>query len=664
MGMPMQENIDKFAKRLRLLYVEDDDFTRELMQTLLEEYFTHIVFASNGKEGLDYFTKHQQEIDIILTDINMPVMNGIEMIKHIRQIDAEIPILILTAFNDVEYLLEAIKYHINGYILKPIKLDQVDHEFSRIINNLYLKQKLKEQTNLLEQYQEIVDAGLIVSKTDPKGIIAYVNDNFCKISGYTREELIGKPHNIVRHPDMPKEVYADMWHTIKEQKRLWSGVIKNRKKDGGSYYVKAYVKPILDTNGNIIEYIALRIDITEMMSPQRQLQDCLAGTKWPVLLYMKLDEYHIVSELFDEKTLEEMQQRVAKLLSSHLPFAISKPKVFQMGNGEFASVLDSKEFFGNQEEVMGSLHQMIHSVKKEVIHFGEFVYDVSIVAALSYENEHLIENAKLGIEKLLREGGCLIVANNFVKEAQAQREKNMQTLVMIQKALDNNHIISYYQPIIDNHTQKIIKYESLVRLIDESGKVLSPFFFLDIAKKGRYYTYITKRVLQTSFDALRTLQEGISINLSALDIENSELNRYIIDLLEENKEYAKRITFELLEDESVKNFDVIKEFITKVKAYGVEIAIDDFGSGYSNYERLLEYQPDILKIDGSLIKNIQRDDYSFSIVKSIVGFAREQGFATVAEFVENEEIFRVLKELGIDYSQGYYFSPPKPLGEL
>ena len=240
----------------------------------------------------------------------------------------------------------------------------------------------------------------------------------------------------------------------------------------------------------------------------------------------------------------------------------------------------------------------------------------------------------------------------------------MQTLIMIQKALDSDKIISYFQPIIHNETKKVVKYESLVRLIDENGKVLSPFFFLDVAKKGRYYTSITKRVLKNSFDALGKLQGDISINLSALDIENKELNGYIIELLQENKEEAKRITFELLEDESVKDFGLIKDFIAKVKSFGVQIAIDDFGSGYSNYERLLDYQPDILKIDGSLIKNIRHDAFSYSIVKSIVTFAKEQGFETVAEFVENEEIFTILKDVGINYSQGYFFSPPKPLEEL
>lgn len=658
----MDEKLKELAKKFQLLYVEDDEVSRELMQALLEEYFDEIVVAKNGIEGLEKFESN--EIDIVLTDINMPKMNGFEMVECIREKNRNIPILILSAYSDTEHLVQAIELSINGYILKPIDIEQMEREIHRIVQNLSLKEEVYERTHLLNQYQEIVDAGLIVSKTDLNGVITYVNDNFCKISEYSKEELLGKPHNIIRHPDNPKEIYADLWHTVSVKKSLWSGVIKNRKKSGGSYYVKSYVKPILDTKGNILEYIAIRNDITEVMNPMKQLKDCLNGIEEPVLLYMKLDEFDIVSDLFDNDTIETMEKKLAKKLSEHIPHAVSTPKVFQLGQGEFASVLDSKIFTQQENQILQSIHDMLHMIKKEIINFGEFEYNVSIVASISHGNDKLIENAKLGIEKVLQEGGCLIVANDLVQKEERQIKHNMDTLVMIQKALDSNNVVSYFQPIVDNERKTTVKYESLVRLVDQNGKVISPFFFLDTAKKGRYYTHITKKVLKNSFEALKKIDKEISINLSALDIENPEINQYILQLLKEHKEEASRLVFELLEDENVKNINTIVSFIKKVKSYGVKIAIDDFGSGYSNFERLLEYQPDILKIDGSLVKNIQTDDYSLSIVKSIVTFAKEQNFKTVAEFVENEEIFAILKELGIDYSQGYYFSAPKPLEEL
>lgn len=658
----MEEKMLHIAKNMHLLFVEDDEVSRELMQAIFQEYFSHITVATDGIDGLHKF--EQGDFDLIVTDINMPRMNGFEMIESVRKRNADIPILILSAYSDTERLVHAIELNVSGYIFKPINLEQMEKEFSRIVQTVLLKQEIKERSHLLEQYQEIVDASMIVSKTDLKGVITYANDNFCKISEYSKEELLGKPHNIVRHPDVPKEVFAQLWHTIKKEKKLWNGVIKNRKKSGGSYYVKSYVKPILDTSGNILEYIALRNDITEVMNPTKQLQDCLKGVEDPVLLYMKLDEFNIVSELFDSETIEVMETKVARKISRLVVHAISKPRVFQLGEGAFASVLDGKIYRSEEKRVLDEIHEMLHAIKKEVINFGEFKYNVSIIASVSYGNDKLLENAKLGIEKVLSEGGCITVANDLVAKEEESVKRNMDTLVMIQKALDNDAIISYFQPIVDNDTKQIVKYESLVRLIDQNGRVVSPFFFLETAKKGRYYAQITQKVLQNSFDALRKTDKEISINLSALDIENMEINRYIISLLEERKEDASRVVLELLEDESVKNFETIVEFIEKVKSFGVQIAIDDFGSGYSNYERLLVYQPDILKIDGSLIKNIQTDTYSLSIVKSIVTFAKEQNFKTVAEFVENEEIFNILKNLGIDYSQGYFFSAPKPLEEL
>ena len=226
-------------------------------------------------------------------------------------------------------------------------------------------------------------------------------------------------------------------------------------------------------------------------------------------------------------------------------------------------------------------------------------------------------------------------------------------------ALDNYKIVSYFQPIINNKTRKVEKYESLVRLVDESGNVVSPYFFLDISKKGNYYNKITHRVLENSFKILEHISTKISINLSSLDIEKESTRNKLYELLDEYKKDASRIVFELLEDEDVKDFTVIKRFIKKVKSFGVKIAIDDFGAGYSNFERLLEFEPDILKIDGSLIKNIVNDTYSKNVVETIVSFAKKQKIITIAEFVENEEIFNILNNLGVDYSQGYYFGEPK-----
>jgi len=140
------------------------------------------------------------------------------------------------------------------------------------ITDLVTQQRRLEEVNeILDQYKKAVDSLLIVSKTDLNGVITYVNDNFCSISGYEKEELIGKPHNIVRHPDMPKDLFKNLWNTIKRG-AIWRGVIKNKKKDGGEYWVDAGIMPIKNHKGEIIEYIALRTDITELVKAKEKAQ--------------------------------------------------------------------------------------------------------------------------------------------------------------------------------------------------------------------------------------------------------------------------------------------------------------------------------------------------------------------------------------------------------
>ncbi len=136
-------------------------------------------------------------------------------------------------------------------------------------------EEFEDSLMLLEQYKATVDKAFVVSKTNPKGVIQYANDEFCKISGYTKEELISKPHNIVRHPDMPKETFKEMWHTIKELKQPWSGEVKNLAKDGSSYWMRAYINPILDKEDNVIEYIAMRADISEIQEEKERIRDTL-----------------------------------------------------------------------------------------------------------------------------------------------------------------------------------------------------------------------------------------------------------------------------------------------------------------------------------------------------------------------------------------------------
>lgn len=263
-------------KKYTLLYVEDDINVQQEMVGFFEDYFKDIYVGSNGEEGLKFYQEHH--IDLLITDLTMPKMDGIELIATIKTKNQDLKTLVVTAHSDQDNLLKSIKMGVNGFILKPLDFSELEREITLQIKALDQQQELKEKEQLLQEYKDAVDESSIFSKSDIYGRITYVNEKFCELSGYTQEELIGKQHNIVRHPDMPKEVFEELWETIKIKKKTWSGRIKNRSKNGEYYWVDSTIKPILNSKDEIIEFIGIRHDITALEEYRLTLKSELSDT--------------------------------------------------------------------------------------------------------------------------------------------------------------------------------------------------------------------------------------------------------------------------------------------------------------------------------------------------------------------------------------------------
>ncbi len=653
------ESVIEFFSDTKLLYVEDNKEAREATFGILEEFFGDIFVAVDGKDGYEKFVENYENIDIIITDINMPNMTGIEMIEKIKESNLkEIPVLVLSAHNEVDYFINSIKVGINGYLLKPIDIEQFIATLCQISQTIKLSKELQKKTSLLKQYQHIVDHSSIVSKTDTKGVITYANDKFCQISKYSQEELIGHPHNIVRHPDVPKEVFKDLWHTIRDKKGIWQGVVKNRAKDGTPYYVNATVGPILDQKGNIQEYIALRNIITDIMDAKKRLQDFMESVENSIIAYYKISDFEDFQFFYGLKLSHRIEEAMIDSFDKNIPKEF-KIKLFSIGEGEFVLALDIDKCHKSSNEIKEFFKKLQKELNTQKLQLEGMSYDIVLMLSLA-EGENALDDAKYGIKEAIKENKLFIIANDFSKIAHKKAEQNINIMNMVKDALDDDRVISLFQPIVNNETKEIEKYESLVRIV-ENDQLISPFYFLEVARKGMYYSNLTSKVLKNSFEALKLTSKDISINLSINDIEKEHTRYEIYNYLERFCDDAHRLVFELLEDDKAVNFDIIRDFIKHVKSRGVKIAIDDFGSGYSNLKRVIKYDPDIIKIDGTLVRDLEIDRKLLSVIKGFLSFAKEQNIKTVAEFVENENIYLILKDLGVDYSQGYYFGKP---GEL
>lgn len=525
-----------------------------------------------------------------------------------------------------------------------------------------LAQDYDDSLSLLEQYKATVDRSFIVSKTNPKGIITYVNDEFCKISGYVRSELIGKPHNIVRHPDMKNETFKELWHTIKELKKPWHGELKNLKKDGSSYWVKAIINPILDKHSEIVEYIAIRSDISEIKNAlttdaltgydnRTQLSNDIKEFKNLSLTIFNLDDFRQLNDFYGHQfgnlVIISIANKIYNLISQD-----KKLKFYRLQGDEFVVVgveYDKEQFITKTKEILRLIKERFNMKNEEIL--------LSCSCGISFENnENILTAANMALNTAKKSGIDLLVYDDSLS-LNHQYENNMIVTKKISDAIKNNNIITYYQPIINNTNLAYEKYECLVRMRD-GDKILSPFFFLDIAKQTKQYFGITRAVILHAFEMFKDKDSAVSINLSINDMLDEETSKYILMMLDKYK-IGDKVIFEIVESEYIENFEGVLKFITSVKKYNCKIAIDDFGTGYSNFGYLIKLKPDFLKIDGSLIKNIDKDKSARLIVSTIVDFSHKLGMKIVAEFVENEEIFKIVKKLRVDYSQGYYFSEPK-----
>ena len=261
---------------IKILYAEDDKSVIEFVKVLFKKNnIEDITYALNGKEALELYKK--DKFDLVMTDMVMPIMDGFELIHKIKKIDKKQIFMMVSGLDNKEDLIKAIELRINFFIEKPIKPKKFKQLLQEAIELVNQKKEFSLSNTVLKQYKYAIDESTVLSKADPKGNITYANEEFCRLSKYSLEELVGKQHNIVRHPDTPKEIFKEMWKTI-QSKKQWRGTVKNKAKDGTEYIVNALIIPILDTNNDVIEYIGIRHDITEIESYKELLKKELDTT--------------------------------------------------------------------------------------------------------------------------------------------------------------------------------------------------------------------------------------------------------------------------------------------------------------------------------------------------------------------------------------------------
>ncbi|WP_373072403.1 EAL domain-containing protein [Sulfurimonas sp.] len=285
---------------------------------------------------------------------------------------------------------------------------------------------------------------------------------------------------------------------------------------------------------------------------------------------------------------------------------------------------------------------------------------VTFTAGIAYGIKNILHNADVVLqEALLRKVSFLEYIDTL--DAVSKEVDSINRMKVYKKALIDGSIEPYFQPIVDSETGGIIKYEALARIISDD-EVISPYYFLESSREDKSFEAFSRQMMQKVFNIYSKNNINVTINVTYENLVSKDMIKYIKNRLD--KYGGSGVTFEILESEEIKDYKVVEEFILMVKEYGCNISIDDFGSGYSNFTNVLLLNIDYIKLDGSLIEKLNTDENVLNVVKSILNFAKGAKMKTIAEFVSTKDIADKVKELGIDFSQGYYYSEPKSPAEL
>lgn len=514
---------------------------------------------------------------------------------------------------------------------------------------------------------------------DLEGNYLFANESICNnLLMATPDEVIGKKDVYFATRERAKYPENKEWHTFGELCFNSDYVVLEHMKPmifeeygnikGKLVYLEVHKAPLHDRDGNLIGTIGSGRDITAQVllekktenlayfdqlttlpNRQKMLLDISINTPTACAIF-NIDEFKEINDFFGTENGDKILQDIAKWF---LKFDF---ETYRIDGDEFA-ILYYDDI--SIEHIKHNIENILSLFEEEQFHIESEIIHIRFSAGIAKEKKKLLTKADIAVH-FAKENKIKIAIYEENANIEKRYKENIAMATSIREALIDNRIICHYQPILDIKTNKINKYETLVRMIDKDDNLIPPTSFLNIAKKTKLYSHITQEVIHQACNTFKDRNEAFSINLSIDDIKDSYTVQEIIKTIIKTNT-ASRIIFEILESEGIENYEEVVNFITQIKALGAKIAIDDFGTGYSNFEHILKLNVDYIKIDGSLIKGIQHDKKHKIIVETIVEFAKKVGSKTIAEFVSDEEIFKNIKKIGVDFSQGYFTGKPSLL---
>ena len=553
------------------------------------------------------------------------------------------------------------------------------------------RKQAEEELNKLSQAVEF--SSTVIMMTDREGNIEYVNPKFTEVTGYSREEAIGQNPRFLKSGETLESVYDELWETITSGEE-WKGKVHNRKKDGNLYWARSSISGVKNTQGEITHFIGIQEDVThehelsEQLSYQashdtltglvnrrefeRRAERLLSGTQQNkaehALCYLDLDQFKIVNDTCGHTAGDEMLRQISMVLQHEVR---QRDTLARLGGDEFGVLMEHCPL-EHAHRVATTLQQAVQdfhfSWEGQSFRVGVSIGLVAITEAMPDLSE-LMKQADAACYMAKDMGRNRIHVYHPEDVGLAQRHGEMQWVTRIYKAMEEDRLRLYAQAIVPLDNRANTHYELLIRM-EEDGQIIPPGAFLPAAERYNLISKIDRWVVQKAFTLLienpvfQKQVSFISINMSGQSLADESFLDFVITQLQDSKVKGEKICFEVTETAAIANLTTAINFISSLKKLGCRFALDDFGCGLSSFAYLKNLPVDYLKIDGIFVKDIVDDPIDHAMVKSINEIGQVMGMETIAEFVENDEIKNMLREIGVNYAQGYGIGKPMPFDEL
>lgn len=535
---------------------------------------------------------------------------------------------------------------------------------------------------------------VVISRLD--GIVEYASPKVLEVTGFSEEEVVGQPINMLHYDQGQETSYASIWVMLKST-REWQGELLNLRKNGQAYWANVHIAPIYDEEDHVTHYVSIHQDITEAreiseqlnyQASHDQLTDLVNRRAFELLLektlehsqvtgeqhvfcFLDLDQFKVVNDTCGHIAGDELLRQLAHMLQERIR---SGDTLARLGGDEFG-ILMRKCNLQQAEKVANDLREKIASFK---FSWESQIFSVGVSIGVVEIDKHSVNKIELMKQA---DSACYTAKENgrnrihLYQQDDAmllKREGEMQWVSEINAALDEDRFVLFGQIILPLQDSSLKPdMEVLLRLRDKDGNLVPPGAFLPAVERYHLSSRVDRWVVEHTLDWLEQNAKAFSrtigrcaINLSGGSLGDNTIQEAILQRLEASSIPASTLKFEITETSAIANLADARDFINALKAFGCQFSLDDFGSGLSSFAYLKNLPVDTLKIDGIFVKEIVENKLDLAMVKSINEIGHVMGMQTVAEFVENDAIVELLREIGIDYGQGYGLGRPKPLDEL